>query len=196
MSGWMPSGSGSRSARGAWQPGSWRWIVLVAAVFAAGCATSPGVELPYAVRHMNTEGMTGHRMEGNYVSTPPIPGSRLAINAVRANAANGRVFYIIEVNHATGNALRIPPGETLVFIADGERIALSGPGWGGAMHAVPGSIVGVELALYDITPDQLRKLAAADRVDLRLTGRDRVIENVFHGWNVARLRAFVAEHVD
>lgn len=190
MRGLMPNGHG---ARGAGRLAS--WLVVAAAVFAAGCATAPGMELPYAVRRMNTEGMTGHRMEGNYVSTPPIPGSRLAINAVRAQAANGRVLYLIEVNHQTSNPLMIPPGETLVFIADGERIALSGPGWGGGMQGARGSTVSVELALYQISPDDLRKLAAADRVDLRLTGRDRVIENVFHGWNVARLRAFVAEHV-
>lgn len=195
MIGWIPGGSGVRSAGGAGRLASWRWLVLGVAVFAAGCAaTTPGMALPYAVRRMDTETMTGYRMEGNYVSTPPIPGSRLAINAVRAEAANGRVVYLIEVNHTTVDALEIPPGETLVFMADGERIALSGPGWGGGYRGFSGSAP-VELALYEISPDDLRKLAAANRVDLRITGRDRVIENVFHGWNVSRLRAFVAEHV-
>ena len=178
-----------------------RWLTAACAFAAvagvlAGCGLPPGPALRYTVRPMNKDGMTGYRMEGNYVSTPPIPHTRLAINAVRAEAANGRVFYLIEANLAAGDFIDIPPGESLVFTADGERIALSGPGSQSSRTVVTQPPIWFnEVGLYHISADDLRRLAAARQLQLRLAGRKSVIENAFSPLNQERLRAFVAANV-
>lgn len=65
----------------------------------------------------------------------------------------------------------------------GSRDVASGRGWARV----------TELALYVVTPDQLRALARADSLRLRVSGSQRVAERTLSTKDRDRWRAFVAQ---
>lgn len=87
--------------------------------------------------------------------------------------------------------LSIDPGESLVLFVDGERIGLIGEG--SVEHR---SVLSrwwiMEMAAYDITPQQLKKIAYANEVKCRLLD----LESLFSIYNFECFRHFYNEYIE
>lgn len=90
--------------------------------------------------------------------------------------------------------LFIEKGESLIFLLDGERMALSGDGSTGSRNVMSGGGV-LEFAWYRITPQQLYRLARASKVRVKIRGSKGSPTPRFSEINQQRFRDFYDQHV-
>jgi len=86
----------------------------------------------------------------------------------------------------------IDQGESLIFLLDGQAAPFKGLGSApGRRDVVYGSDV-QEIALYDMTLADLKRIAAATVVRYRVVGSSKNAEGSFSPANLATLRNFVS----
>ena len=104
------------------------------------------------------------------------------------------VTYAIKVDSRTPNWLFIKDGESLILKADDKIINLRGPGSLSNREVLTGMAGGVrETAIYEISMDDLKTLAAAKAVQFRVYGDKGQITGVFSPGNMKDLAFFVSE---
>jgi hypothetical protein len=167
--------------------------MVLAASLLAGCATkAPDVATyidPYT--HARTDLMAENMLES------PQPIREIVwLNASRV-FLNARDYqYYLEVNYmarAETGLLEIPPGETLVILADGQQLTFSGSGSLNNRKEHKGEVT--ERAIYAVTGSQLRAIATAESVKVSIRGRNGMVQRTFTPANFNRFRHFVQHYV-
>ena len=165
----------------------------LAVVLLAGCAAGPR----YHVETIEDK-FDGHVIDRMGLNS--IVGTPLSLNAQRYADKKGTVQYSLIVSYVQREQwLFIEPGETLVFLVDGERLGLvtrNGSRDHREVKAIMGTVLDTERAWYDITLEDLRRVANAGEVLLKLQGRARWIEARLTPGNLANLKRFLEEYGD
>ena len=92
------------------------------------------------------------------------------LNLEKAISPEGLILYVMRVVIYQTEWFFIESGESLLFLADGETITLSGKGSIGQREIVSSLKQISESASYIITPEQIEKLATAKETMVRLDG--------------------------
>jgi hypothetical protein len=171
-----------------------------------GCATlgvpSSGVQ---EIRD-DFRGTTVYRMWGNTLSgggniltglepTASIDVDLNAQKAIPASAANPS--YSLVVEYRAPDWLFIKDGQSLSMIIDGEPLHFRGDG---SMQNREVGRVGyrggvTERAFYQVTPEQLRRIASATTIRVRVDGDSRYVERTMSPEIIANFHKFVTMHV-
>ena len=162
---------------------------LVLAAILAGCATNQ--------RDVATcyDSFTGLRTD-LIMDNPLEPGGEareyLWLNASRVFKTFTTYNYYLEVTYAakaeTG-FLEIGPGQTLAIVADGREMKFAGSG-SSSLRKKKGEVLN-ENALYSAQADQLRVIAGAQRVTVRVIGKTGLVQRDFGPQNFERFKKFV-----
>lgn len=170
-----------------------RILLCVALSALAGCATMNTVET-------TTDKFTGST--NTQMSFNPLAGatigfddSQVRLEASKNVAASGETTFLLVVSVA-GNSQGwtfIEDGESLLFLVDGERVALSGDGSAGHRDVAGGNCF--ETAVYVTDAAFLHRLANAKEVEVRVSGSERNIDRKFSETNTKNFQEFVAAHV-
>jgi hypothetical protein len=169
------------------------YCLILASSLLAGCATKhPAVATyidPYT--HARTDLMAENMLE----SPEPIR-EVVYLNASRM-FRNARDYqYYLEVDYLarpeTGY-LEIPPGETLIILADGQELKFSGSG--SINSRKEGKEEVSERAIYVAGGSQLRTIANAENVKVSILGRNGMVLRTFTPENFERFREFVQHYV-
>lgn len=175
------------------------WIRGAALVQAlAVCALSAGCLPRYRVTTTGDDfaGVTVHRMRGNVLDDPGRGGEWIELNAEvsRRRGSDPELRLLLHYRDAE-RWLWIPYGESLQILADEELITLSGTG---SLRSRRTAVLGgvEELAAYPVSSEQLRRVARAGTVRVRVLGRREFVERRFSEAGLLRLREFISEQVD
>ena len=169
------------------------YLLFLATALLAGCATTqPDVTTyvdPYT--RARTDLMAENMLEG------PEPIREIVwLNASRMFQNQKEYQYYLEVDYmarAESGFLEIPPGETLVIIADGQELKFSGSGSLNARKERKEEVS--ERAIYVATGRQLRTIASAESVKISILGRNGMVQRTFTPANTERFRHFVQAYV-
>ncbi|HET8655016.1 MAG TPA: hypothetical protein VFL93_05845 [Longimicrobiaceae bacterium] len=136
------------------------------------------------------------RMHGDVLGNPDHGSEWIELNAVVRRRQGEPPAYALQVRYRDSDEwLRIPPGESLIVLADSQRIRLDG--FGSRANRRTHFGLGVEeVASYAASADVLRSIARAERVRLRIIGSRDYVEREFTPENRARFRQFVDTQVD
>jgi hypothetical protein len=169
-------------------------VSVVAASLLVGCATKPPEVATYydPYTHSRTD-LTGE----NVLETPGAPVREIvALNASRV-FTNPREFqYYLEVEYlarAETGYLDIPPGETLVILADGQELKFNGSGSLNSRRSHKDEVS--ERAIYLTSGQQLRAIANAQTVKVSIMGRNGIVQRDFAPANFETFRKFVQHYV-
>jgi hypothetical protein len=114
---------------------------------------------------------------------------------VRDNAWDSR--YYLEVRYEGANDagyIDIAPGETLLLSVDGELMRLRGLGSDATRHETSRGTF-VENALYEVNPEVIKQIAAANEVKVQINGQARNLYRDFKPVNFQKFRHFVLTHM-
>jgi hypothetical protein len=169
-----------------------RFLPVWAAVLLAGCATTPPQVATY---HDPGTGLRTDLITDNLVEPDQPSREMLWLNASRVFKTATRFSYYLEVTYAataeTGY-LDISPGPSLVLVADGKELKFSGNGSQQLRRDKKGVLT--ENALYEVQAQDLRAIAAAQKVTVRVSGRNGWVQREFKAVNRERFREFVAKY--
>lgn len=164
-------------------------LLLTVGLF-GGCATkAPDVGTYYDPYTQARTDLTAN----NLLESPPGPVREVvSLNASRV-FMNARDYqYYLEVDYlarAETGYLEIPPGETLVILADGQELKFSGSGSLNSRKEHKGEVS--ERAIYAATAQQLRTIAGAQSVKVSILGRNGIVQRDFTPANFEKIRRFV-----
>lgn len=166
---------------------------LVLAALLAGCATQkPDVATYY---HPN-DGLRMDVITDNPLDTEGPAREALWLNASRVFKTATKYDFYLEVTYAakleTGY-LDIGPGQTLTIVADDRELKFNGIG-SRNLRRSRGGLVN-ENALYLAQADEIRAIAAAAKVTVRVTGQNGVVQREFKPANTDRFKKFVEKYV-
>lgn len=135
---------------------------------------------------------TTNQMVGNILPGhgPGLPV--LALNVHRCQSKEG-VTYRLALYYVYDRWLFIRSGESLVFLIDGQRIGLTGPGSLNqrSFHGL-GQLS--ELALYPISLENLKRIANGKEVKVRIIGQSTFLDKKISEKNLQNFRKFVSEY--
>ena len=89
--------------------------------------------------------------------------------------------------------LDIPPGETLVIDADGEKLKFTGSGSGNSRKEHKDEVT--EHAIYAASAQQMRAIGSAQSVKVSILGRNGMVQRDFAPTNFERFRRFIQFYV-
>lgn len=159
-------------------------------VLAVGCTTIQTTRDEFDGYTINR--MIGNELGGGFLDL----GTTLYLNPERYVAKNGQISYSLRVGFLAHNWLFIERGESLILLVDGERMGFRGKGsWShrdiGILH---GTIT--EKAWYNVTPEQLKKIAYANSVKVKVVGSQHHIKRGFTKENFSNFRRFCKEYIE
>jgi len=167
------------------------FLMLIAALaLVAGCETKPpATATPY-------DPITGARTDvsENLLQTEGTPREVVYLNMFREYRSRRQSDYYFEAFYmapADAGYLEIPPGQTLTITADGDTLKLNGNGSLNRRREYKKDFVR-ETALYEVTKEDLQKLANAKKIKVQLRGNNGLVEREFAQENFDNLKAFVA----
>jgi hypothetical protein len=167
--------------------------LVLAASLLTGCATKAPDVVTYVDPY--TKARTDLMAENMLESPEPIR-EVVWLNASRM-FRNARQFqYYLEVDYmarAEAGFLEIPPGETLVILADGQELKFGGSGSLNNRKESKDQVS--ERAIYVATGSQLRIIANAEEVKVSILGRNGMVQRAFKPANSDRFRQFVQHYV-
>ncbi len=156
-----------------------------------GCSSS------VKTTHDDFEGFTINEMALNNLSGGvPFVGAAIGLQAQRFESKEGVVDYNVIVRYASESWLYIENGESLILLVDGESLNLSGEG--SLSHREVqniGKVFVVEHAWYKISPENLKKIASASEVRIKLIGTNHFEKRHFSEKNLKKFKEFVEEYV-
>ena len=132
-------------------------------------------------------------MADNLLEGEGPPREVVYLNASRVFRTARNADYYIEVTYmATVDAgfLDIPPGESLIIVADGKELKFRTIG-SANLRKTTKEIV-VERALYETTKEMMQKIATARDVKVRLQGRNGLVQRDFKQANFEKFQKFVS----
>lgn len=169
-------------------------LFLICAGLLAGCATKvPDVATYY-------DQISGYRTDlipENLLETENPTRELLWLNASRVFRNRVDFDYYLEVHYEAlpePGWLQINPGESLVIVADDKEMRFDGRGSLNARRTRQGNVT--EDALYLAGADQLRAMARAKKVTVRVIGQNGIVQRDFTPINFERFKKFVAQYVE
>lgn len=179
-------------------------IFILIIIFAIiGCISFVGVAR-YTVQPKTDsfENSVTYYMKGNCLIDWTAMGcNNKELNGIYLNAfkkvdkSNNQNTYGIIATYDGGSGwFFIERGESLIFLADGERIGLTGEGsWPYREVGYAGHIT--EKAYYIVTPEQFRKIALAKNIQVRIIGSKSYFDLEFNESNIESFYKFYNEYV-
>ena len=170
-----------------------KFVSIILPFLFVGCiSTLPIYKIDDITDHI--DGRRSTQLVGNRLA-PAYTGTDVEFNVEKFTAWNGNVYYSIVLDVVSLNRLFIEAGESLIVHADGTRIGFSGDGSANYREECGGGALG-ETTFYDVTPEQLKKIANANDVRIKIKGAQYSVKRRFFPENFANLKRFIAEHVD
>jgi hypothetical protein len=168
--------------------------LLLAAGLLASCATHAPDVATYIdpVTHARTD-----LMGENMLPSPEPIREIVWLSASRVFTTAKDFQYYLEVDYmarAETGYLEIPPGDSLVIIADGKQFKFGGSGSINSRKKADDNVS--ERAIYAATGEQLRSIATADNVKVSILGRNGMVQRTFSPENSERFRQFVQRYVN
>jgi hypothetical protein len=168
-------------------------LLLLSATLLAGCATRSPDVVTYYDPHTKTR---TDLISENMLETEGPPREIIWLNASRVFHNPKNYQYYLEVDylsHADTGLLEIPPGESLVILADGQELKFRGSGSANSRRERKNEVS--ERAIYSATGEQLRTIAGARDVKVSVIGRNGIVQREFRQLNFEKFRHFVTEYV-
>lgn len=163
------------------------WCAVFTLVFfTSGCGTTPEV-----TSYVNP--ITGRRTDvlaENLLEAPGQSREMLWLNAYRDFSDQYRFKYYLEVIYGAreeAGYLDISPGRSLTIVADGNEMNFAGLG-SLSKDEEKGALF--ETARYEATADDIYRISRARQVNVRLTGRNGIVERQFSVENFDKFRKF------
>jgi len=170
-------------------------LMVLAAGVLGGCATKPPEVATYYDPY--THSRTDLTAENVLEQQGPGPVREVVwLNASRVFLDARNFQYYLEVEYMARSEtgyLDIPPGETLVVLADGQEIKFTGSGSLNARKEKKDEVR--ERAIYAASGAQLRSIAGAQSVKVSILGRNGIVQRDFNAANFDRFRQFVQRFV-
>jgi len=116
------------------------------------------------------------------------------LNASRIFTSGRQPQYYLEVDYlarAETGFVEIPPGETLVILADGRELKFTGSG---SLARKEKKDEVSERAIYPASAEQLRAIAGAEKVKVSILGRKGIVQREFTPANFQKFREFVKNY--
>lgn len=169
--------------------------LAAALVFVSGCVTP---EIPDVATHIdpNTRIRTDLIPE-NLLETEGPAQELLWLNASRVFKDIRNFDYYLEVHYEAKEEtglLKVSSGPSLVVLADGTELKFNGTGSLNARRTRRGIVS--EDAIYEATADDMRAIAYAGQIVVRVIGRNGVLIRKFRPENFERFRKFVFQFVE
>jgi len=98
--------------------------------------------------------------------------------------------YSLIVRYVSKDWLFIEDGESLVLLIDGERVGFTGSGSSSNRMVLTGGYV-FEESFYFVSADDIRRIAQAKSVSVKIVGSSGYIKREFSEKNLQRFREFV-----
>ncbi len=171
-----------------------RYFVLLTLLgLLAGC-TAPQTRV---TSYYDQFGGQTDMLADNELPSPLQPREVIWLNAYRVFKGTQPMYYL-EVRYlATAEVgwLEIEPGQSLTLTADGQPFKfVSASGSANTRELVRKKSFAQETALYEITKDQLIKIAKANQIKVQVKGNKGLVERDFGPKNYADFRAFVTRY--
>jgi len=164
-------------------------------VLLSGCA-SMSASLNYRVRTIQDEfdGYTINRMEHNMLGGGSLLSyTTIWLNTQRYQSKEGNVSYSLIAEYVSPDWLFIERGESLILLVDGQRMGLVGDGSWNHRNVGYGRMVS-EKSWYNITLEDLQKIANAKEVKVKIIGSQYYAERCFTDANFKNLKRFIMEY--
>ena len=130
-------------------------------------------------------------MHNNFLDTRELYHRSIALNAGRMETKDGKKSYNLVIVYSGSDWLFIRSGESLIFLIDGKRLGLSGPGSSG--HRDVRRYGGItELAFYPTTLETIKRIAVAKIIEIKIIGK-YYITGRFYQSNFDNFKRFLAE---
>ena len=169
----------------------WGTILLLVLV-AGGCASA---FRGYGV-HSSVDEFTGAAydlMDNNVLGGGGFADARVELNPQRFTPKGGSPTYQVFVQYEWSSWMFIEDGPSLVFLIDGERVEVRGPGSRGDRDVWEGGKVR-ETAMYQVSFALLERLAEGSEVKVRVVGSEFNMDREFTATNFERFRDFVTRY--
>jgi len=171
-----------------------RHFVLLALLgLLAGCS-APQTRV---TSYYDSSGGQTDMLADNELPSPPQPREVIWLNAYRVFKGSQRIYYF-EVRYlATAEVgwLEIEPGQSLTVTGDGQPFKfVSASGSANTRELARKKAFAQETALFEVTKDQLIKLAKANQIKVQVKGNKGLVEREFGPKNYADFRAFVTRY--
>lgn len=168
------------------------FLGLALVAFLAGCQTGP--EGMYAYRD-SANGYTYQLISDNQIKDATNPGTKVWINASRITQANGVILYYFDVHYESiGAWLNIEPGETLVLTLDGQERRYLGIGSTETRKKKGDRLV--EDAIYKANAADMRAIAKAKSVTVKIVGANGTLTRAFAPENIENFKVFVKQYIE
>jgi len=146
--------------------------------------------------HDDFEGYTIYRMTENVLAGGmPIYGATIRLNAQCFVSKEGNKSYSVIVRYTGDSWIFIKDGESLMMLIDGAPLNLSGDGSLQHRNTIYGAGV-EELAWYEISEENFRKIANAKEVQLKIKGSQYFTERKFSQANFNNFKKFITNYMD
>lgn len=166
--------------------------LLVLTVLLAGCGTTPEV-----TSYVNpVSGRRTDMVAQNLLDAPGNNREMLWLNAYRDFSDQYHYKYYLEAVYGARQDvgyLEILPGRSLTIIADGQELNFNGLG-SLSKDEEKGALF--ETARYEVSADDIHRIADAKKVTVQLRGRHGIITRQFAPENFEKFRKFVQQSDD
>jgi hypothetical protein len=169
-------------------------IIIIIQLF--GCITPRSFVPEYCVRTISDEfeGHTINQMEWNLLGARDVSSKGLIFLNVQKYTKGVDTLYSLVILYIADDWLFIRDGESLVLLADGERIGFTGKGSSSNRNVSKGGSV-TENAHYKITEQQLINIIGANEIKVKIVGTQYYAQRFFTEENIKNFRLFVQEYV-
>ena len=170
------------------------WLIgLALAAWLGGCA-KPDKQGLYTY-YDNINGDTTYMIADNKLTVPNETGGEVWLNASYIHQAKGVKMYHLEVHYISNVGwLQIEPGETLVLTLDGQDMKYSGDGSANFRKSTSKGIY-TEDAIYRVEADDLRRIANAKAVKVKIFGVKGSVYREFDAGNLDQFKSFAANRL-
>jgi hypothetical protein len=170
-------------------------LVLAVAGLVAGCSsTSNSGSVSYMDEYR------GERFDtttDSPLESSSMPGAQVWLNASRVSQKYGVVLFYLDVHvECPSTWLAIEPGQSLVLVIDNDEIRFDGGGSSQMRKTDKKSGKFIESALYLSNASDIRKIAGAKEVKVKVIGKSGVLQSTFGPSNFSVYKKFVADFLD
>jgi len=166
-------------------------ILLLAGLFVGCSTTAPSL----LTRQDEFTGDNMGLLTDNLLTGKTTANAQVWLNASRIVRKTGVILFFLEIHtESTIGALNIEPGETLIITVDGQELRYDGIGSAHSRKASNGKYT--EDAIYRLTSGDIRKIASAKSVFVKVIGSKTFVESSFSAENIQKFADFVKTYVD
>jgi hypothetical protein len=167
-------------------------MILLLAGLLVGCSTTAPSLL---TRQDEFTGDNMGLLTDNLLSGKTTANAQVWLNASRIVRKTGVILFFLEIHtESTVGALNIEPGETLILTVDGNEFRFDGIGGAHSRKASNGKYT--EDAIYRTTSGDIRKIANAQSIQVKVIGSKTYLESSFSADNIQKFKEFVKTYVD